>query len=112
MAIITCDICDKSNVPGSHHEGTYAGDVSQCYVCAGDEFDPYDELWSHHWPAELPAEVIATCVGGRITSEMIVHSYSLLRAAMDLHRLAPIRIPTTAEILGQFDATIDAIKKA
>jgi hypothetical protein len=45
MAIIhECDNCGKQNVPGSSMTGTYLGDTTQCYVCRGDEFDPYGEL--------------------------------------------------------------------
>ena len=48
MAIIACcDNCGKENVPGSHHEAEYerglGGDTSQCFVCQGDDFDPYGE---------------------------------------------------------------------
>lgn len=45
MTIIACcDNCGKENVPGSHLSGTYVGDTSQCYVCRGDELDPYGEF--------------------------------------------------------------------
>lgn len=49
MTIIACcDNCDAQNVPGSHYEGgtdrAYGSDTSQCFVCQGDEFDPYGEM--------------------------------------------------------------------
>lgn len=44
MAIGTCDICDKHNVPVSHGQDSTGCDVTQCYVCGGDEFDPYCEM--------------------------------------------------------------------
>lgn len=48
MAIGNCDCCDRKNVPVTHHETDYerghVGDVTQCYVCAGDVPDPYGEL--------------------------------------------------------------------
>jgi hypothetical protein len=54
MAIIACcDNCGKENVPGSHHEGTYVGDTTQCFICQGDEFDPYCEMDE---PEPFPAQ--------------------------------------------------------
>jgi len=37
------------------------------------------------WPPELSPRVIAACVGGGITCDMITGTYRLLRAAIDLH---------------------------
>lgn len=48
MSIGNCDCCDRKNVPVRHHETDYerghVGDVTQCYVCAGDVPDPYGEM--------------------------------------------------------------------
>jgi hypothetical protein len=39
----SCDNCDRVDVPVSH--GTAAGmETTQCYLCQGDEADPYGEL--------------------------------------------------------------------
>lgn len=43
MSIGTCDCCDATRVPT--HSLTYNGmDVTTCYVCQGDVFDPYGEM--------------------------------------------------------------------
>lgn len=45
MAIIhECEWCGKQNVPGSTMTDAFIGDTTQCYVCRGDEFDPYCEM--------------------------------------------------------------------
>jgi hypothetical protein len=39
----SCDNCDRVDVPVSR--GTAAGmETTQCYLCQGDEADPYGEL--------------------------------------------------------------------
>ena len=40
----SCDVCTAQNVPVS--KGLAAGGVEtvSCYLCSGDEFDPYGEM--------------------------------------------------------------------
>jgi hypothetical protein len=39
----SCDNCDRVDVPVS--SGTFCGmETTQCYICQGDEADPYGEL--------------------------------------------------------------------
>jgi hypothetical protein len=41
----TCYNCSRENVPVSHLEDTYCGDMTQCFLCHGDsDPDPYCEL--------------------------------------------------------------------
>lgn len=43
MAIGCCEVCDAQNVPGSIGGSPVATDVFFCFLCQGDEFDPYSE---------------------------------------------------------------------
>ncbi len=43
MAIICCDICDAQDVPGTRSVN-FPGEPTVCYLCQGDEFDPYYEM--------------------------------------------------------------------
>jgi DnaJ-class molecular chaperone len=43
MSIGSCDCCDAARVPV--HNVVWNGmDVTTCYLCQGDVFDPYDEM--------------------------------------------------------------------
>lgn len=46
MAIGSCDLCDRQNVPVSHFDATFAHpEASACFLCQGeDDPDPYGEL--------------------------------------------------------------------
>jgi hypothetical protein len=46
----SCDNCDRVDVPVSSE--TFCGcETTQCYLCQGDEADPYGELFEE--PAEF-----------------------------------------------------------
>jgi hypothetical protein len=44
MSIGCCDACDAQNVPGSHCGSDACTDGFFCFLCQGDEFDPYCEI--------------------------------------------------------------------
>lgn len=43
MAIGCCDACDAQDVPGSRCGSDVCTDGFFCFLCQGDEFDPYEE---------------------------------------------------------------------
>lgn len=43
MSIGTCDCCDATRVP-VHNVAWNGMDVTTCYLCQGDAFDPFDEM--------------------------------------------------------------------
>lgn len=59
-----CDICDRQNVPVSHFRVDQTSaqcETSACYICQGDEPDPYGELAAVGVP--VLAEVVAVVLG-------------------------------------------------
>jgi hypothetical protein len=52
----SCDNCDRVDVPVSH--GTFCGmETTQCYICQGDEADPYGELDEQEEPTSHGLQV-------------------------------------------------------
>jgi hypothetical protein len=73
MALICCDLCNAKRAPGTIAY-RFPGKPKVCFICQGDEFDPYGELDACDAAAAAPAAdrlsawdaiVIVTCAVGQ-----------------------------------------------
>lgn len=100
MAIGCCDACDAQDVPGSRCGSDACTDGFFCFLCQGDEFDPYCEM----------VEVECSACDGEGADD-----YGRCEACHgtggEWIATQPVTLADHAEIMAQFDAAIDAIKK-
>ena len=66
MALIRCDLCDAKCVPGTI-ASCIPGEPKVCFICQGDEFDPYGELdhGASAGPSVWETLVIVACAAGQ-----------------------------------------------
>jgi len=92
MALGCCEICDAQDVPGSRCGSDVCTDGFFCFLCQGDEFDPYGEI-------EVDCQ---TCDGAGC--------HDCGRSGKVTIETEPVTLDDHEEIMAAFDATIAMIK--